>query len=151
MSRRSGQVRIVGHTGSYLGAVAHGGPVPISIDEVVAALTFLSDRTPTTAAEQSRDAFRRLSAYRDGAVFVGHWAGTSEWERHTVGDEIVLVIEGDTTIYFLADEGELAAALGAGDLVIVPKSTWHRFETPEGVKLLSVTPQPTDHSQDRPA
>jgi hypothetical protein len=27
----------------------------------------------------------------------------------------------------------------------------YRFETPEGVKLLSVTPQPTDHSPGRPA
>jgi mannose-6-phosphate isomerase-like protein (cupin superfamily) len=124
--------------------------LPISIDDAVAALTLLPDRSPTTTVEQSRDAFKLLSTYREGGIFVGHWAGSSEWERHTVGDEIVMVIEGETTITFLRDAGEQSAPLAAGELVIVPQGTWHRFDTPRGVKVLSVTPQPTDHSPDRP-
>ena len=131
--------------------MAARGPVPISIDTAIAELTFLAERTPTTTAEKSRDAFSSLSSYRDGGVFVGHWAGRSEWERHTAGDEIVMVIDGETTIYFLIDEDEPAAALRAGEFVVVPQGTWHRFETPEGVKVLSVTPQPTDHTSNRPA
>jgi uncharacterized cupin superfamily protein len=126
-------------------------PQPITVDDAVAALTFLPDRTPTTTAEQSEGAFTELSRYRDGGIFVGTWAGRSEWERHRVGDEIVMVIEGDTTIFFLTDEGERAARLGAGQLVVVPQGTWHRFETPERVTLWSVTPQPTDHRPDRPS
>ncbi len=125
-------------------------PHPISIADASANLSFLADRTPRTTAEQSEGAFRNLVAYRDGAVFVGYWAGTSEWERHPAGDEIVLVLEGRTTIFFLTDEGELAASLGPNELVIVPQSTWHRFETPDGVTVLSVTPQPTEHSADLP-
>ena len=109
------------------------------------------DRSPTTPSEQTAGTFRRLSSYRDGGVFVGHWAGTSEWERHPVGDEIVLVVDGATTIFFLTDGGEEQAQLGPGELVVVPQGTWHRFETPERVQLLSVTPQPTDHAVDRPA
>ena len=127
-----------------------GGPSPISIDQAVATLTFLGKRTPRTTASESEGAFRLLSPYRDGGVFVGHWAGTSEWERHAAGDEIVMVLDGETTIHFLTDSGEAAAPLGAGEFVIVPQGTWHRFETPQGVKLLSVTPQPTDHSPDQP-
>ena len=130
--------------------MASSGPLPISIDDAVAALTLLPNRTPTTTVEQSRDAFTLLSTYREGGIFVGHWAGSSEWERHTVGDEIVMVIEGETTITFLSDAGERSAPLAAGELVIVPRGTWHRFDTPRGVKVLSVTPQPTDHSPDRP-
>jgi mannose-6-phosphate isomerase-like protein (cupin superfamily) len=61
-----------------------------------------------------------------------------------------MIIDGDTTIFFLTDEGERAAHLGAGQLVVVPQGTWHRFETPERVTLWSVTPQPTDHTPDRP-
>ena len=125
-------------------------PDPIAIDRAIAALTFLSDRTPTTTAEESADAFTLLSDYRDGGVFVGHWAGSSEWERHPVGDEIVLVFDGETTLTFLAEGGEQSSRLRAGDLVVVPQGTWHRFETPDGVKVLSVTPQPTDHRTDRP-
>ena len=130
--------------------MASAGPLPISIDDAIEGLMFLANRTPTTTTEQSRNAFRELSIYRDGGIFVGHWAGNSEWERHAVGDEIVMVIEGATTISFLVDGGERLADLGAGDLVVVPQGTWHRFETPEAVKLLSVTPQPTDHSTDAP-
>jgi uncharacterized cupin superfamily protein len=130
--------------------MASDGPVPISINEAMAALRFLSDRTPTTTDEEAGDAFRELSSYRDGGIFVGHWAGDSEWERHGVGDEIVMVIEGETTIFFLTDEGERSANVRAGDLVVVPQGRWHRFETPTAVKLLGVTPQPTDHSAGRP-
>ncbi len=83
-------------------------------------------------------------------MFVGHWAGDSEWERHGVADEIVMVLDGETTIFFLGEEGEQPARLRSGDLVIVPQGTWHRFETPDGVKVLSVTPQPTDHTAQRP-
>ena len=81
--------------------------------------------------EDSADAFKRLSTYRDRAIFVGHWAGTSEWERHTVGDEIVMVVDGSTTIFFLDGETEHPATLRAGEFVVVPRGTWHRFETPK--------------------
>jgi len=130
--------------------MAETRPHPISMDTAIAALTFLADRTPTTTAEESSGAFTRLSDYRDGGIFVGHWAGKSEWERHSAGDEIVLVVDGGTTITFLARDGEQSSRLGAGDVVVVPQGTWHRFETPHGVKVLSVTPQPTDHRTDRP-
>jgi mannose-6-phosphate isomerase-like protein (cupin superfamily) len=126
------------------------GPDPISIDSAIGALTFLADRTPDTTDEQAGDAFGRLADYRDGGIFAAHWAGTSEWERHPVGDEIVLVVEGATTIFFLTADGDQGATLGPGELVVVPQGTWHRFETPDAVKLLSVTPQPTEHSPTRP-
>lgn len=125
-------------------------PQPIAIHEAIADLTFLPDRTPTTTAEESADAFARLCAYRDGAIFVGRWAGKSEWERHSAGDEIVMVIGGETTITFLAEDDEGSSRLRTGDLVVIPRGTWHRFATPDEVKVLSVTPQPTDHRSDRP-
>ena len=130
--------------------MAAQGPQPISLDEARAGLTFLPDRTPATAGDEAGDAFALLSGYRDGGIFVGHWAGTTEWERHTAGDEIVLVLAGVTTIFFLVDGDEPSATLRAGELVVVPEGTWHRFETPERVELLSVTPQPTDHTAERP-
>ena len=59
------------------------GPNPVSVSDAIAGLTFLANRTPSMTDEQSRDAFRKLCAYRDGGIFVGHWAGTTEWERHS--------------------------------------------------------------------
>jgi uncharacterized cupin superfamily protein len=125
-------------------------PDPVSITQQLEALTFLPDRTPTTSAEASIDAFARIADYRDGAVFIGHWAGSSPWERHPVGDEIVMIIAGATTIIFLDDGEERDAHLDVGSFVVVPEGTWHRFDTAERVKVLTVTPLPTDHSVARP-
>lgn len=130
--------------------MAETRPHPISIDDAIAALRFLPDRTPTTTAEESSGAFDLLATCGDRGIFVGHWAGNSEWERHPAGDEIVMILDGDTTISFLAGDDEHSERLGPGQFVVVPQGTWHRFETPKGVKLLSVTPQPTDHRTDRP-
>ncbi len=123
---------------------------PVSLDSAFAALEFLADRTPETTDEESAGAFATLSTYRDGGVFVGHWAGKSEWERHPAGDELVVVIEGATTLFLLTDGQERALSMGANELVVVPRGTWHRFETPRGVKVLTVTPQPTDHCTTHP-
>jgi quercetin dioxygenase-like cupin family protein len=122
-------------------------PIPQSIDEAFAALSFLAERTPQS---QDEEFSARVAPYRDGGVFVSHYAGNSEWERHPVGDEIVAVVEGATTLFLLIDGEEVAQAMGPGELVVVPQDTWHRFETPDGVKVVSVTPQPTDHQVDRP-
>jgi mannose-6-phosphate isomerase-like protein (cupin superfamily) len=124
--------------------------MPLSLTTAIAQLTFLADRTPATTDAEAGGAFKEVAAYRDGGVFVGHWAGTSEWERHAAADEVVMVIEGATTIYFLSDQEEHSAPLAAGDLIVVPRNTWHRFETPDAVKLMSITPQPTDHRTSRP-
>ena len=126
-------------------------PQPVSTTRALSGLQFLADRSPRTTDDEAADAFAMLAPYRDGGVFVGHWAGDSEWERHRAADEIVMVLDGETTIFFLAEDGEQPARLRSGDLVIVPQGTWHRFETPTGVKVLSVTPQPTDHAVQLPS
>ena len=125
--------------------------MPVSIEDAIEPLTFLPNRTPATTSDESRNSFARLADYRDGAVFVGHWAGNSEWERHSAGDEIVMVLDGETTIFFKDGGQDQAGELSKGQFVVVPEGTWHRFETPKAVKILSVTPQPTDHSEQRPS
>ena len=122
-------------------------PTPVSLDAAFAAVTFLPDRTPMTT---DAECFGTIAHYRDGAVYIAHYAGRSEWERHSVGDEVVLVLEGATTLVLLVDGDEVAHPLGAHELLVVPKGTWHRFETPDGVNVMTVTPQPTDHQVERP-
>ena len=125
-------------------------PVPLTIEDALGRLTFRGDRTPASTDADMAGAFAELSAYRDGAVYVGHWAGRSEWERHPEGDEIVMVVGGATTLFTLHGDEERAHRLAAGQLLVVPQGTWHRFEAPEGVQVLSITPQPSDHRPDRP-
>jgi quercetin dioxygenase-like cupin family protein len=123
----------------------------ISINEQLAKLTFLSNRTPQTSNEEVKKAFAKLSEYRDGAIFIGHYSGNGEWETHPIGDEVVMVIEGETSLILLQDDIETANLLSAGELFVVPQGVWHRFETPkEGVKALFITPQPTTHSRVHP-
>ena len=117
----------------------------INLAEAFATLTFLPNRAPDIPDDDKHDAFALLAEYRDGAVFIGHYAGDSEWERHGAGDEIVYVLEGETTLFIHDGEAERPNELAAGEFIVVPGGLWHRFETPRGVKILSVTPQPTDH------
>jgi mannose-6-phosphate isomerase-like protein (cupin superfamily) len=121
---------------------------PINLESAYARLTFLRDRTSETPTLGAAAA--ALAEYRDGAIFITHYAGHSEWERHRNGDEIVLVVDGETTLFLLREREELPNRLRSGELLVVPRNTWHRFESPGGVKVLTVTPQPTDHSIERP-
>ena len=123
---------------------------PISVTKAFEKLTFLGDRTPLTTADESADAFAALSPYRNGSVFIGHYAGNSQWERHPNGDEFVFVVDGHTRLFMLIDGDETENTLGPGEFLVVPENTWHRFETPDGVKIMTITPQPTDHSVERP-
>ena len=110
-----------------------------------AKLKMLRGRTPETPAAEREGAFARLAPYRDGAVFTAKFAGEGAWERHPQGDEIVQIIEGATILHVVTDDGPQSFKLKAGMLAIVPQNTWHRFEAPDGVSLLTATPQPTEH------
>jgi len=122
----------------------------ISLLEQFSKLSFLGDRHPKSTETELNKSFSLLSQYRDGAIFITHYAGNSQWERHSKGDEIVFVLDGKTNLILRTPEGEKPNLLQSGELIVVPQNVWHRFETPEGAKILSVTPQPTDHTEDFP-
>jgi len=111
-----------------------------------AKLNILRGRTPqSTAAEREESrSFARLTPYRDGAVFITKFAGMGHWERHPKGDEIVQIIDGTTTLHVVRDGHSEAFKLSAGALVIIPQGAWHRFESADGVSLMTATPQPSD-------
>lgn len=120
---------------------------PINLADAFSTLTRLQDRTPASSAEDLQNAFRQLSDYRDGGAFIATFAGHSSWERHANGDELVYAVEGKTELVLLISGAQRRSTLQAGELVIIPANTWHRFET-TGIKLLTLTPQPTEHSTD---
>jgi quercetin dioxygenase-like cupin family protein len=108
-------------------------------------LRMLQGRTPTSSEAEREGAFARLAPYRDGAIFSAKFAGTSAWERHPQGDEIVQVVDGATTLHLMTEEGRQSVTLSAGMIVVVPRNTWHQFEAPDGVCVMTATPQPTEH------
>ena len=90
---------------------------------------------PTDA--ESLKSFATLAAYRDGGIFATHFRGSSGWERHPHGDEVVQILEGATRFDILVDEVMQSLELSAGMLVVVPKGCWHRFASESGVKVLT--------------
>ena len=108
-------------------------------------LTMLKGRTPTSSETERQGSFARLAPYRDGAIFTAKFAGTSAWERHPKGDEIVQVVDGTTTLHLMTDEGKQSVTLSGGMMAVVPQNTWHQFEAPDGVCVMTATPQPTEH------
>jgi len=117
----------------------------IDIKAELAKLTMLKGRTAETSEAERRGAFARLAPYRDGGIFSAKFAGNSPWELHPNGDEIVQIVDGATTIHLMTADGPQSVTLTAGMMVIVPQNTWHRFEAPDGVTLMTATPQPTQH------
>jgi len=110
-----------------------------------AKLAMLKNRTPTSTDAERAGAFGRVAPYRDGAIFTAKFAGTSAWERHPQGDEIVHIVDGATTLHLITDAGRQSIQLTAGMLTIVPQNAWHQFEAPDGVCVMTATPQPTEH------
>jgi mannose-6-phosphate isomerase-like protein (cupin superfamily) len=122
-----------------------------SLTQLLAGLKYLANRTPEMAlGGETAEAFAEVTPYRDGAMYVGHYSGSSEWERHQGGDEIVLALEGTTTVVLLKSSGQERVFLAEKDLVVVPAGIWHRFEDSEQLKVLTITPQPTDHRFETP-
>ncbi|HTW70125.1 MAG TPA: cupin domain-containing protein [Acetobacteraceae bacterium] len=108
-------------------------------------LRMLDNRTPTSSDADRKDSASRLAPYRDGALFSAKFAGTSAWERHPQGDEIVQIVDGATTLHLITEAGRQSLSLTAGMIAIVPQNAWHQFEAPDGVSVMTITPQPTEH------
>ena len=110
----------------------------------LAKLIMLRGRGPLDGADEKRDAIVCLAPYRDGWIFASKFSGDSGWERHRA-DEIVEVVDGTATLHLLDVDGPQSVSIAAGMMLIVPQGMWHRFDSPDGVTLITATPQPTDH------
>ena len=125
--------------------------VAIAIDDEFSRVKFLPNRTPETTDEEAKNAFALLSEYRDGGIYIAHYSGFSEWERHLNGDEFVQILGGETSLILLSNNQEQRNSLSSGQMLVIPKGVWHRFESPNGVKVMTITPQPTEHCIERPS
>jgi mannose-6-phosphate isomerase-like protein (cupin superfamily) len=118
----------------------------IDIEAALATQKFLDGRTRFS---DTKGTFARLAEYRDGAIFAGGFSGVSQWERHPNGDEVVQILKGSVTLSIVAADGsEEKLALKAGMLAVVPQGAWHQFDAPDGVTIMTTTPQPTEHISD---
>ena len=112
----------------------------LDLDSELGKLTMFRGRTPTSTREERRGSTARLASYRDAAIFVSKSAGRGAWERHPDGDEFVYIVEGSAMLHVVSQAGSQSFPVDAGKLAIVPAGAWHRFDYPEGVTLLTITP-----------
>lgn len=109
------------------------------------ALEGFRDRTPTTPEHMLSSAFGRTYPYRDGFISTVKFSGRSAWEKHQ-GDEIVITIRGAGFLLALCADGHVKPqSISCGIAVVVPAGTWHQIESDDGITLLTITPQPTEH------
>ena len=118
----------------------------VKISEALASKTMLRGRRPDMPEDEVEDTFVTLVETQDGGVYAGSFQGESAWERHGNGDELVQVLDGATRLTIMTDDGPQVLEMSAGMLTVVPQGCWHRFESAEGVTVMTMTPAPTDHS-----
>src|SRR3954452_24498775 len=121
-------------------------PTIADLNAEFAKLNMQRGRTPqTTAAEREENrALARLVPYRDGTIYIAKFAGSGTWERHPKGDEIVQIIDGTATLHVISDGRSEAFNSSPGAFVVTPQGAWHRFESADGVSLMTATPQPSE-------
>jgi len=119
----------------------------LDLKGTLAKMPMLKGRRPesTEAERQASGAFRTLAPYRDGNVYGAKFSGDAAWERHPNGDELVQIVDGSCTVHLMTDNGLETHEVGAGTTIVVPQNTWHQFEAPNGVCVMTATPQPTEH------
>jgi len=120
-------------------------PQAVDIKAELAKLPVLHGRGKDTPDDIKRESFTTLAQYRDGGIFGGSFSGESQWERHLQGDEIVQILDGAATLTLMTDDGPQRFEMKAGMMIIVPQGCWHHFRAPDGVTVMTITPQPTEH------
>ena len=119
----------------------------VDIQNELAKHPMLRGRRPDTPDDQTAAAFATLAGFREGGIFAGSFQGRSPWERHPNGDELVQILDGAATVTVLTEDGPQVLDMKAGMLTVVPRNCWHRFDAPDGVTVMTKTPQPTFHSE----
>ncbi len=96
-----------------------------------------------------RDRFRSLDSRANESlgsldnanIGIGRYVpGSSPWERHNNGDELLLVLDGAVHIEVLDDDSSLRTTLSEGSLFTVPRGRWHQLVAEAPVHILYVSP-----------
>lgn len=120
-----------------------GAPGVVDLTAELAKLTMFRGRTPQSTMADRAGSAARLAAYRDGGVFITKFAGKGHWEAHLSGDELVWVLGGAATLEIVTGDRPQSYALRPGMMAVNPQGAWHRFQSAEGVTLMTVTPSPS--------
>ncbi len=78
-------------------------------------------------------------------VSPGDW---KHWERHTLSDEIVIVLEGRADFIQEVSGENVVLSAQAGSTIINPKGVWHTADVSEPMRAIYITPcKGTEHRE----
>jgi PhnB protein len=109
------------------------------VHDVRAALSDLPDMT-----------MRFLDSMNEHLLVASGGGRRSKWERHHGSDEMIYVMEGETEVETLTDDGPVKATVHAGSLFVCPEGLWHRLTPRPFVSAFYLTPSHTEGSSAKP-
>jgi PhnB protein len=89
---------------------------------------------------------RFLDSMNDHLLVVSRGRQRSHWERHLGSDEMIYVMDGETEVVTLTDDGPVKSVAHAGSLFVCPEGLWHRLTPRPFVSALYLTPSRTEGS-----
>jgi mannose-6-phosphate isomerase-like protein (cupin superfamily) len=93
----------------------------------------------STLSERANES---LGSYGSSTLGIGRYVpGTSPWEKHTNGDELLYVTDGRVSLEVLEDDGSSRTfQIGEGQLFVVPKGRWHQLTATDNVNIVFASP-----------
>jgi mannose-6-phosphate isomerase-like protein (cupin superfamily) len=93
-------------------------------------------------ASLAKRANESLGSFDASSIGIGRYVpGASPWEKHTNGDELLYVTDGEVEIEVLDDSGEpFIEQLKEGTLFVVPQGKWHQLTAADNVNILYISP-----------
>jgi mannose-6-phosphate isomerase-like protein (cupin superfamily) len=74
-------------------------------------------------------------------VMMFHTAGEwTTWERHPLGDEVVIACTGTHRFVQELADGEQIVEINAGEALINPAGVWHTADSGDGGWIVAITP-----------
>ena len=93
----------------------------------------------STLSERANEA---LGSYDSSVLGIGRYVpGTSPWEKHTNGDELLFVTDGHVSVEILEDDGSSQSfEIDDGQLLVVPSGKWHQLTAMVHVNIVFASP-----------
>jgi len=90
----------------------------------------------------SQRANESLGSFDASSIGIGRYVpGSSPWEKHNNGDELLFVTDGEAQIEVLEASGDSSKEqLKEGSLFVVPRGKWHQLTAADNVNILYVSP-----------
>jgi mannose-6-phosphate isomerase-like protein (cupin superfamily) len=95
-----------------------------------------------------------LGTYDERTLGIGRYVpGTSPWERHMNGDELLYVTDGHVSVEVLEDDGSSRTfEVGESQLLVVPMGKWHQLTATDNVNIMFASPSEVgaERTRERP-